>query len=248
MPPATPRPLVRPPPAALLDPLPEDFRATRRRMTAGLVLGLALAAASPLIRTESSSGVSPSILLHGVGVAIYGGLLCARWRYPFPSPHAWAFILLGPTHALWAIILGAILALFIGELAPRMVAGANFNELAAFPLLATGLVFSLVVCTASTLRATAAMLVATAAAAALAISSKEWHHAIRPALDPVGLCAAPLHLALTLTLHYAARRRLEARHRPAHGLCAACGYDLKSLTPPRCPECGTTTALSPSML
>ncbi len=40
-------------------------------------------------------------------------------------------------------------------------------------------------------------------------------------------------------VHHTIRRRRAARWRHRRPECVACGYDLRGLTEPRCPECGT---------
>ena len=41
-------------------------------------------------------------------------------------------------------------------------------------------------------------------------------------------------------------RRVQRKHRTAHGRCAVCGYDLRA-TPQRCPECGTESKVNSEM-
>ena len=54
---------------------------------------------------------------------------------------------------------------------------------------------------------------------------------------PLALVSAPLP-AVWLRRHLTA---LRARRRRARGLCASCGYDMRS-SPSRCPECGVVAA------
>jgi hypothetical protein len=57
---------------------------------------------------------------------------------------------------------------------------------------------------------------------------------------PHWVVAIPLGLGAAWWL-IVQRRRDVLRHRAGHGLCLACGYDLRQ-SPERCPECGATPA------
>jgi hypothetical protein len=57
---------------------------------------------------------------------------------------------------------------------------------------------------------------------------------------PIWSVAAPLTVPPALALRRAWGRRMR-RRRAAHGVCAACGYDLRA-SGERCPECGAARA------
>jgi hypothetical protein len=64
----------------------------------------------------------------------------------------------------------------------------------------------------------------------------------RVAFVPIGGLVALTAVMPVLWL----RRTLYRRAAQRHGLCAACGYDLRA-TPERCPECGAMAAAAPTV-
>lgn len=220
----------------------EELPPRRRRLVTGLVIGLLFALLSPVVPRNALGFEAFWFVAHGFGVAAYGGLLCSGWQAPLPSPHAWAFMLLGFTHMIWSIIVGAILAFVAsGFLAIALDGGPSGGgfDLEAFPVLATGLIFSIVVWTGTSLRCLFVMLGATALAGFFAWSNAWWPSLPRP-FERLGLAAAPLHLAITLSLYFEARKRLAHHERLVHGMCLACGYDLRTIDSLLCPECGAS--------
>ncbi len=203
-------------------------REPRERETAapefrpGVLIG-ATATALVLLLVVAVTPPFAGLLALGSGflAAAYGaGFLVALRR---PGRFAWAAIAaaIGGTHLLWTLPAAMLIAMAFAD-----------NLLISLMCAATGVVYSLLLGMALRSVRAGAIVAAFGCVSCMVAVFAERHESL------LGPSIWLLHAGNLVALTDAAVNDLRLRAARALGHCASCGYDLRGLSTPVCPECG----------